>query len=190
MALSKREQIDLISAAFEGGVEEFAILFESFRPMLTAVASRLVGPHAGDDVVMETYLKAWRALRTFKGRSSLSTWLCRIVHNCALDFRRAEQRRSGRLVPDTDGVSPLERIEDPSSRSPQRQLEVRELGDLLKDAMAQLSEVHRTTIVLREVDGLSYGEIAAATGASIGTVMSRLFHARRMLRRILDRMES
>jgi len=189
--MEKQEQKRLLAAALNGGIEEFAELFESFRPMLSAVAGRLVGPHAGDDVVMDTYLKAWRSLKGFRGRSSVSTWLCQIARNCALDYRRKEARRSGRHVPseDDEGRRVVESVPDESLRTPQETIENRELGAMIQEAMEQLSDIHRTVIILREVDELSYSEIAAATGASIGTVMSRLFHARRQLRKSLERIE-
>ena len=80
----------------------------------------------------------------------------------------------------------VETIPDSSAASPRREAELRDLGVVLDEAMAVLSEEHRTVLLLREVDGLSYRELAAATGVSIGTVMSRLFHARRKLRRVLE----
>lgn len=143
-------------------------------------------------MVMETYLKAWKSLKSFKGRSSVSTWLCQIARNCALDFRRKEARRSGRHIPseDEEGRRIVERMPDERLRTPQESLENRELGTMIREAMAELSETHRTAVILREVDELSYSEIASATGVSTGTVMSRLFHARRQLRKMLERMES
>ncbi len=189
MVLDKHDQAELLEQAKGGSVDAFATLFESFRPMLHAVAYRLIGPDLSDDVVMETYLKAWRGLGGFGARSSLRTWLCRITRNCALDVRRRESRHTGRQVT-TEGEDErpiLDRIPDPGGRSPEREAELEDLGRWIRDAMTKLSENHRTVLLLREVDGLSYAEIAAVTGTSIGTVMSRLFHARRKMRRLLQR---
>jgi len=173
-------------------VDAFAALFEAFRPMLHAVAYRLVGANSSDDVVMDTYLKAWRGLASFGGRSTLSTWLCRIAKNCALDTYRKESRHAGKYV-STEGEDNhpiVDRIPDPTGRSPAREAENHDLGEVIRKAMTKLTDTHSTVLLLREVDGLSYNEIAAATGASLGTVMSRLFHAKRKMRKILGRMDT
>lgn len=182
----------MLRQAQDGDVEAFARLFESYRPMLTAVACRLVGPDSCDDVAMETYLKAWRGLGTFGRRSSVSTWLCRIARNCAMDFRRRDSREAARRAPAENGAgqSALARVPDETGRAPDEEILHRELVDQVSTAVAQLSENHRTVLLLREVDGLNYRDIAATTGASIGTVMSRLFHARRRLQKIVERMQS
>ncbi len=180
----------LFEQARAGNAEAFAALFEQYRPVLTAVAARLAGAADGDDVVMETYLKAWRGLDGFKGRAALRTWLCGIVRNCALDYCRRQGRENRRRVGplDAEGREVLGVLPDERGGDARREVETRELGAMLRRALGELKEKHRTVILLREVDGLSYGEIAAATGASMGTVMSRLFHARLLLRRIVERM--
>jgi len=176
--------------AQSGDMEAFAELFEPLRPLIYTVAYRLVGANDADDVVMETFLKAWDALPRFKGRSSLATWLCRIARNCSYDVLRAKQRRAGRaeaLDDDAGEGRPLrEELADPSAPNPENEADRRELGRLLDEAIAALDEPHRTTFLLREVDGLRYSEIAAATGVRIGTVMSRLFYARRKLQKYLE----
>jgi len=181
----------LLEAARSGDVDAFANLFEQHRPILHRVAYRLVGPNDCDDVVMDTYLKAWQALPRFRGRSSLRTWLCRIARNCGLDLLRRERRQqTGRIVNDDPDSEPmLDRIPDEHSPAPDREAALHDLGKVLQQTMQELSEAHRTVLLLREVDGLSYREIAAATGASMGTVMSRIFHARRSLRRKLEASE-
>lgn len=181
----------LQAAARHGDVDAFAQLFEEHRPTLHRVAYRLVGADDCDDVVMETYLKAWQALPRFRGGSSLRTWLCRIAHNCGLDLLRRERRRHAGQVTDNNPESEplLNRIPDERSPAPDREAALHDLGELLRRTMQELSPAHRTVLQLREVDGLSYLEIAATTGVSLGTVMSRLFHARRSLRRKLEASE-
>ena len=187
MAQSKREIGGLLAEACKGNVEAFAEIFEARRPLVHSLAYRLVGPNDCDDVVMETYLKAWRGLRSFQGRASLNTWLCRIARNCALDFLRRRGRAEARQVSwsDPEEGPTVEDLPDARASRPDREAAVHELGDALNEAIGQLSDEHRTAIVLREVDGLSYNEIAAATGVRIGTVMSRLFYAKRGLRQLL-----
>ena len=135
---------------------------------------------------METYLKAWRAIPRFGGRSSLRTWLYRIAHNCALDQIRGKQRRKESTVLSDEEDNRLERIPDERSDRPDEAAEKMELVRQVKDALAKLSHDHAVTLRLRYTDGLSYAEIAAATGVSLGTVMSRLFNAKRKLRSIVE----
>jgi RNA polymerase sigma-70 factor (ECF subfamily) len=188
MSLSDSETSKLLARARDGDADAFAAVFEAYRPMMTRIAYRLVGPDDYEDVVMDSYLKAWRSLTGFEGRASLSTWLCRIVRNCGLDHLRRRKRQELRLVRD-DGDSSLEpvveRVADRPGLSPDRQAAARDLGEVIREAMDQLSEKHREALLLREVDELSYAEIAAATGVNVGTVMSRLFYAKRRLRVIL-----
>jgi RNA polymerase sigma-70 factor (ECF subfamily) len=190
MTSTSDSQKGLLEQARQGSADAFAALFEQYRPMLTAVASRLAGAADGDDVVMETYLKAWSGLARFGGRAALSTWLCRIVRNCALDICRRQGRENRRRVDSVtaEGADIFANLPDERAGDARRHAETQELGVAVRRAMAKLSENHCTVILLREVDGLSYGEIAAATGASIGTVMSRLFHARFLLRKHIERM--
>ena len=163
-------------------MEAFAQLFEGLRPKVFAVAFRLVGEDSADDVVMETFLKAWQALPRFRGRASLTTWLYRIAYNCGLDFIRKEQRRRKHVV--SDDALPDDRT---ARRAPERDRpdRVAARGDsagVVREALARLTPEHRATLLMRFSDGLSYAEIAAATGVSIGTVMSRLYYGKRRLR--------
>jgi len=187
MALSQTEIRDFLARARQGDVDAFAAVFEQYRSLLHGIAYRFVGPVDCDDVVMDTYLKVWRSIPQFKGQASIKTWLCKAVRNCALDhLRRRSRREAHHAEPLDDGQGPVvERIPDPAATAPDEAAARGELGRLLDEALAKLSDNHRTTFLLREVDGLSYGEIAAATDVSIGTVMSRLFHARRNLRATL-----
>ncbi len=194
MKLSKREGQELLARARRGDVDAFAALFEAMRPLVHRVAYRLSGPNDCDDVVMETYIKAWRALPKFGGRSSLATWTCRIARNCAYDQLRRRGRRELREQsldePLEDGRERNEEVCDPRAVTPAEAAAADDLRRAIRAALDGLDEKHRTTFLLREVDGLSYSEIAAATGVRIGTVMSRLFYARRRLRRRLEQMKA
>lgn len=182
---------NLLNRARQGDVDAFATVFEDYRPLLYRIAYRMVGPNDCDDVVMDTYLKVWRAIPEFRGAASLRTWLCKVLRNCALDYLRRRGREQARLVDETAGDERpvLDRLPDSSSPGPARQAAAHDLGQVLESAMQQLSSDHRLTLVLREVDGFSYKEIAAATGVSIGTVMSRLFYAKKRMKSILQTME-
>jgi len=180
-------EASLLEQARRGDVDAFAELFENLRPNVYAVARRLVGEGDADDVVMETYLKAWKAIPRFGGRSSLKTWLYRITRNCGLDLIRARNRRQERILQgEEEQERPLENLPDETRRSPRESMEQDERVAGVRAAMQALAPEHRTALLLRFTDGMSYAEIAAATGVSKGTVMSRLFYGKRNLRKIIE----
>ncbi len=160
-------------------------LFDEARPMVFSVAHRMVGPDDAEDVLMDTLLKAWKALPGFSGRAGLRTWLCRIAHNCAVDHLRRRPRWSAQGRDETRGGADPSVLPDPAQRHPAEAMAGVELDEQIRAALKRLSAEHRVTLMLRFVDGLAYSEIAAATGVSIGTVMSRLFNGRRKMMRLL-----
>ncbi len=178
---------DWLARAQHGDAEAFAGAFEALRPAVYAVAARLVGPDDAEDVTMETFLRAWQAVNQFNGRASLKSWLYRIAHNCAIDvLRRRKRRREVHPEPDASGHDPLEQVADTAAALPAEGIERQEAGDELDRALRRLPPEHRLVLLLRYGDGLSYSEIAAATGLPVGTVMSRLFNGKRKLRKVLD----
>ncbi|MBI4508885.1 MAG: sigma-70 family RNA polymerase sigma factor [Deltaproteobacteria bacterium] len=144
------------------------------------------------DVVQEAFLKAHRHLDGFEGSSSFYTWLYRIVMNVAIDHLRRQNRAQHVEYDDT-----LAHLEDDAplgeeallpqllSGDPGRELLRRETREKLEMALAKLSPTHRSVLVMREVDGLSYEEMAKVMKCSKGTIMSRLFHARRYMQKHL-----
>jgi RNA polymerase sigma-70 factor (ECF subfamily) len=136
------------------------------------------------DVAQEAFVKAFASLPGFKGESSFTTWLHRIVVNLAIDSLRRRRRSQGteyddrRAVPEEPGVE----VEAPGG--PETELELKQVRALLARGIALLPPAQRAVLVLREIEGLTYEEIARAVGCSLGTVMSRLFYARRKLQRI------
>ena len=186
--MHETEPENLLKKAKNGDMEAFAGLFEPLRPKSLSIAARIVGPDEAPDVVMDAFLKAWKALPGFSERSSLATWLYRIVWNCAADHRRATQRRRENRLPEDEEGQTLD-IHDSAADSPLEKTARRDLTEQLEASMSQLSEELRITLMLRFADSLSYREIAAATGVRIGTVMSRLFHGRRRLKELMNRIE-
>ncbi len=183
----------LVSRARQGDIEAFKILVERYQSRAHAIALGVVGSYEdAEDVVQDAFLKAYRNLGLFRGQASFYTWLYRIVFNLAIDL----SRRRYRHVETSVGEQSL--LEVPSGQAPQAEarlltrpiapdetLERRELAFELRRAIEELSAEHRTVIILREIEGLSYSEIADVVGCSKGTVMSRLHHARRRLQRTL-----
>ena len=178
---------ELVKRAQRGDMEAFATVFEGLRPDVFRVACRLVGVDDAKDIVMDAFLKAWQAIPRFAARSSLRTWLYRITYNCAVDYLRGRQHRGEEPLSEsgveTDQIPDLQ---DTSSRRPDEILSGMELAEKMAAALVRLPIEHRATLELRYSDGLSYTEIASATGVSIGTVMSRLFNGKRKLRKILE----
>lgn len=186
-----KEMTDNIKKAKEGDVDAFAAVFEKLRPMVFSVAYRLVGPNDADDVLMESYLKAWQAIPNFNERSALKTWLYRITFNTAQDFLRKRQREDKRLVRDKDDSEKvIDNVADQQQASPSENLEAAETKATVEKALDMLPEEHKVTLLLRFADELSYAEIAAATGVSIGTVMSRLFNGKRKLKKAMEALET
>ncbi len=157
-------------------------LFRRYRQPAYRVAYRLLGNEPDAlDAVQEGFVKALTHLSGFQGRSSFKTWLLRVVSNAALDLGRQRGRRetlSLNAPGAGEGTDAGLLTQDEAGRG----LERADLRALLDEALATLSEVQRRTFVLHADAGLSYREVADATGVSIGTVMSRLFYARQKLR--------
>jgi RNA polymerase sigma-70 factor (ECF subfamily) len=182
----KQTKLDLDQAR-HGDMDAFARVFEPHRKYIWRLAYRLAGPNDCDDVVMETFLKAWKAIPKFRGGASVKTWLTRIARNCAIDFKRREStREKGRVTAfEPEDGEPLDAVADKSLPAPDEAAARNDLGRILDAALAELSEEHRLAVMLREIDGMSYREVATATGSSMGTVMSRLFYAKKKLKQIL-----
>jgi RNA polymerase sigma-70 factor (ECF subfamily) len=131
--------------------------------------------------VQEALVKVCRSLSRFEGRSSFSTWLHRIVVNAALDRLRRHGARKEKLQSDGDDdreVGPQEKVDE---QTPERVVSRRETGAVVRGALARLSPTHRQVLELREFDGESYRDLARLVRCPVGTVMSRLHHARHKL---------
>ena len=140
------------------------------------------------DLAQESFLKAWRNLPRFREESSFFTWVYRIATNIGLDALRRKKIEGG--VEFDDAVAPhLVETSAPTAphpeRAPHERLRDAEIRARIEEALALLSAEHRAVVVLREIEGLSYEEIAEAAGCSVGTVMSRLFYARKKLQTLL-----
>jgi RNA polymerase sigma-70 factor (ECF subfamily) len=187
--VESEEERKLVEDARRGDAQAFRTLVERYQKRAYAVALGMVhNPDDARDVCQEAFLKVHRNLERFEGDARFYTWLHRIVMNVAIDHLR---RRRGDQVAFDEAVAPGEAGEDSGIAprrlgfDPQRALVDRELRDRLRAALERLSPEHRQVLLMREVDGLSYQEMADQTGVSIGTIMSRLFHARRKMQRML-----
>jgi RNA polymerase sigma-70 factor, ECF subfamily len=182
---------EAIRKVLAGETDVFRTLVERYQGRIYRMALRVLrDEEAARDATQEAFLKAYAALARFRGQSSFYTWLYRLAMNQCLDLRRRD--RSGREVEWTEGGS-VER--ETSENPPQGTIGLdfapadavlrKELRLRIVEAIDRLPDGARETLILREVDGLSYAEIAAALAIPKGTVMSRLHYARRQVQRLL-----
>jgi RNA polymerase sigma-70 factor (ECF subfamily) len=178
---------ELVRAAVAGDQEAFRELMERYKGRAYAVALGILGdPDEAVDAVQDAFIKAYYNLKDFRGGSSFYTWFYRMLVNGSIDRWRKTGRKGEVALDETrmgEDDSPPEAGIYP--RTPEDLAGNRQLADALNEAIAALPEYHRAVILLREVDGLSYDEIAQALGCSVGTVMSRLHYARTRLKEAL-----
>jgi len=181
---ANEDDLSLVRRTQEGESEAFGILVRRYQERIYALAFRLTGDHASaDDLAQETFVRAFRGIRRFQERSSFYTWIYRIALNLAFThWKRKRNRKELNLEPEI-----LEKQSDPSrrSRDGSGEARAREIAAALEKALADLSPEHRSTVVMREMEGLSHGEIARISGCSEGTVRSRLHYAKKILKRKL-----
>jgi len=195
--MSERETDQtLVTRAQRGDKHAFDLLVSKYQRRLGRLLMRWVrDPSEVQDVVQETFIKAYRALPTFRGESAFYTWLYRIGVNAAKNYLAARGRRVQIVTGTGGGDEEPESLEDSDQlqdvTTPESVLLSREIGAAVSDAMDALPEELRTAITLREIEGLSYEEIAAIMNCPIGTVRSRIFRAREAiaarLRPLLDK---
>jgi RNA polymerase sigma-70 factor (ECF subfamily) len=178
----------LVEAARKGDVQAFRELVNRHQRRAYAVALGMVhDPDDARDICQEAFLKVHKNLSTFEGEAQFFTWLYRIVMNLCIDLLR---KKRGQQVefddaqandePDAAGIAPVRTGFDPA-----RALADKELRAQIMRALSQLTPTHRAVLVMRELDGLSYQEMADTMKCSIGTIMSRLFHARKKMQAML-----
>jgi len=183
-------EVGLVEQCRRGDAQAFARLVALHEGMVFNLAARLLGdPEEARDVAQEVFLQVYRTLGRFEGRSSLKTWIYRIVVNQSRNRQRWwRRRRRDRSCP-IDALTPADeaRLGEhiPHAEGPEERLERRERARAVQSALLHLSFAHRAVLLLREVEGLSCDEIAGTLGLPAGTVKSRLSRARDALRSAL-----
>lgn len=179
-------QSELLVRAKEGSFDAFATLTEQFRQPACTFLSQFVDPSSAEDLFITATLNAWRALASFNENSSFQTWFFAIAHHAALDHLRKIKSRH-EISLDDDATAPaLLNQSDDSTPSPQVSLEIQDRNSRLESYINQLPEHHRTPLVLYYYQNFQYAEIASALHISLGTVMSRIHHAKAKLKKLLS----
>lgn len=178
------DEARLLTEARAGDEEAFGEVVKEYYPAIfRRVVSILRNDEDARDVCQEVWVLAWKRLERFRGDSRFATWVYTIATRAALDHLRKRRRWFDRFLPFTPAgeETPVTWEPEACEPGPRDQLEDAERKARFERALAALPPKHRTVLALREVEGLSYDEIANAVGCRAGTVMSRLYHARRLL---------
>ena len=171
----------LVERAQRGDKKAFELLVAKYQRKLARLLSRFIrDPGEVEDVAQEAFIKAYRALPSFRGESAFYTWLYRIGINTAKNYLVALGRRAPTTTEfdseEAENFDDGDQLRDVNT--PENELMSKQIAETVNDTMDELPEELRTAIVLREIDGLSYEEIASVMNCPIGTVRSRIFRAR------------
>lgn len=181
---------DLVRASQGGDTKAFDQLVSRYRTRVFGMIYNMVHSEQDAwDLAQDSFLKAWRSIGRFRGQSSFYTWIYRIVMNVTIDWLRKKQvKGSGAEFNDEVQLREI----DPASQTvpkadalPHQRMVHGEIRERIDRAISQLSPEHRAVILMKEIEEMQYHEIAEALGCSIGTVMSRLFYARKKLQNML-----
>ena len=176
------EEAALISRCQKGDQEALKEIFDRYRERIYRIAYGVVR-HREDalDIVQEVFVKLYRSVGNYRGQSSFYTYLYRMAMNTAIDFARKRKRLTASSLDEEGAFQPS----DLPEQRPEALLIDKELEEKVNGAMAKLPEDQRAAMIYREVEGLSYQEMAETMGCSIGTVMSRLHYGRKRLQKLL-----
>ena len=183
------DEMVLVRRARQGDLDAYDELVRRYQERIYATVYHMTANHEdANDLAQEAFIKAFQALKSFKGGSSFYTWVYRIAVNKTINFLKQRKNKAHMSLDDLD----FNAEHDPdlvaliSDKTPRREINLAELHEKLNTAMQKLSEPHRLVVTLHDVQGLSHEEIAEIMGCNIGTVRSRLFYARQQLQAYLS----
>src|SRR5256714_5872113 len=183
-------ELELVKRSQEGDTAAFDELVTRYRTRVFGMIYNMVhNEQDAWDLAQDSFVKAWRSIARFRGKSSFYTWLYRIVMNVTIDWLRKKQVKGAGLEFDDAvqlrEVNPASKTLPRAEALPHERMERNEIRTRIDQAIAQLSTEHRAVILMKEMEDMQYHEIAETLGCSIGTVMSRLFYARKKLQNLL-----
>ena len=188
-ATDEPEDQKLVKRAQGGDLEAYDELIRRYQERIYATIYHMTANHEdANDLAQETFIKAYQALKSFKGDSSFFTWVYRIAVNKTINFLKQRKNKTHMSLNDLD----FNAEHDPdlvalvSDKTPRRNVNLIELQEKLNGAMQKLSEIHRLVVTLHDVQGLSHEDISKIMGCNTGTVRSRLFYARQQLQAYLS----
>jgi len=177
-----REETEMISRCQQGDQEALKEIFDKYHKKVYRIAYGVVRQREEAlDVVQEVFIKLFRSIKNFKGRSHFYTYLYRMVMNTAIDHKRKAGKQFMSSLNEEGSFEPP----DEAEKGPERILLQKELEERVKLAMDRLPAEQKAALIFRDVEGLSYQEMAEAMGCSIGTVMSRLHYGRKRMQESL-----
>lgn len=180
-----QQEAQWIQAARRGDQDAFEALVRLYEKRVFSLTLRMCGnPDDAAEAAQEAFLSAWQGLPFFRGDASFSTWLYRLASNACVDFLRREGRRNAQSGPSLDDEDLNIDVPD-TAMSPHEAAERRELQSQIETGLQALSPSHRQVLVLREIQQLSYDEIASVLEVDVGTVKSRISRGRKQLRNFL-----
>nr|AMP53415.1 sigma70-ECF: RNA polymerase sigma factor, sigma-70 family [uncultured bacterium] len=181
--MTREQEAAIVRKVLGGDANAFETLVLEYEKNVYNIALRMTGnSEDAADMTQEAFIKAYNSLQSFRGDSKFSVWLYRIVSNVCLDFLRSKNRRPtvSLSVEDDDGEDAQLDVAD-ESQSPELLLDRKLTRESVRRGLDSLPPDYRQILLLREIQGLSYDEIAQALGLEVGTVKSRIFRARKRL---------
>jgi RNA polymerase sigma factor (sigma-70 family) len=179
----------LVAQAQEGNYGAFDTLMQRYQERVYATVYHMTSNHEdANDLTQEAFIKAYKALKSFKGDSSFFTWIYRIAVNKTINFLKGRKNKVHLSLNDLDfqAEHDPELVAFVSDKTPRRDMSLTELQEKLNEAMQKLSDTHRLVVTLHDVQGLSHEEISKIMDCNTGTVRSRLFYARQQLQGYLS----
>lgn len=189
MTEAQAHDVALVKAAREGDMRAYDELVQRYQERIYATVYHMTSNHEdANDIAQETFIKAYSALKSFKGDSSFYTWIYRIAVNKTINFLKQRKNKVSLSLNDLDFnvENDPELVAFVSDKTPRRDIALSELQEKLNVAMQKLSDVHRMVVTLHDIQGLSHEEIANIMDCNVGTVRSRLFYARQQLQAYLS----
>ena len=185
--MTREQEAAVIQAVLDGDVNAYEALVKEYEKNVYNLALRMTGnSEDAADMAQEAFIKAYNSLTAFRGDSKFSVWLYRIVSNVCLDFLRSRSRKQTvSLSTENDDGEEVELDIADETHSPEQLLDRSLTRDAVRRGLAALPPDHREILLLREIQGLSYEEIADVLGLEAGTVKSRIFRARKKLCSVL-----